>query len=48
MQPPLATALQLSPFSGASVPSGTMVAYAGVYTAIVLLAGMRGLEDRDL
>jgi hypothetical protein len=48
MQPPLATALQLSPFSGASVPSGLMIAYAGLYTAIVLLAGMRFLSKRDL
>jgi Cu-processing system permease protein len=48
IQPPLATALQLTPFSGASVPSGLMVAYAGLYTAIVLLVGMRFLTKRDL
>jgi Cu-processing system permease protein len=48
MQPPLATALQLSPFSGASVPSRAMVVYAAVYTLLFLLLAIRRLEKRDL
>jgi Cu-processing system permease protein len=48
MQPPLATALQLSPFSGASVPSRAMVVYAAVYTLLFLLLAARRLEKRDL
>lgn len=48
MQPPLATALNLSPFSGASVPSSLMVGYAAVYTFAFLMLAIRRLEKRDL
>ncbi len=48
MQPPLATALNLSPFSGASVPSRLMVGYAATYTLTFLLLAIRRLERRDL
>jgi ABC-type transport system involved in multi-copper enzyme maturation permease subunit len=48
MQPPLNTALNVTPFSGASVPSGLMVGYAAVYTILFLLLAMRRLERRDL
>ncbi len=48
MQPPLATALNLTPFSGASVPSRLMVGYAAVYTLAFLLLAIRQLNERDL
>jgi len=48
MQPPLNTALNATPFSGASVPSGLMVGYAAIYTIVFLLLAMRRLEKRDL
>ena len=48
MQPPLATALQLSPFSTASVPSRAMVIYAAVYALLFLILAMRRMERRDL
>ncbi len=48
MQPPLATALQLSPFSGASVPSAAMIVYAALYTITFLLLAIRRLQTRDL
>jgi len=48
MQPPLATALNLSPFSGASVPSPLMIGYAAVYTLVFLMLAIRQLDKRDL
>lgn len=48
MQPPLATALQIGPFSGASVPSGAMVAYATLYMLLFVALAIRHLERRDL
>lgn len=48
MQPPLTTALQMSPFSGASVPSSAMIVYAGLYALAFLVLAMRRLEKRDL
>jgi ABC-type transport system involved in multi-copper enzyme maturation permease subunit len=48
MQSPLATAINFSPFSGASVPSPMMIGYAAVYTAMFLALAIRRLERRDL
>jgi ABC-type transport system involved in multi-copper enzyme maturation permease subunit len=48
MQSPLATAVNFSPFSGASVPSSLMIGYAGIYTALFFVLAIRRLEKRDL
>jgi ABC-2 type transport system permease protein len=48
MQPPIATALQLSPFSGSSVPSATMVTYAAIYICVAFALALRRLAKRDL
>ena len=48
MQSPLASVLNFSPFSSASLPSSTMVAYAVVYTAVALLFAVRRFSRRDL
>jgi ABC-type transport system involved in multi-copper enzyme maturation permease subunit len=48
MQSPLATAINFTPFSGASVPSPMMVGYAGVYMAVFLALAIRILQKRDL
>ncbi len=48
MQSPLATATNLSPFSGASVPSGAMVGYGAVYALLFLALAIRRLSQRDL
>jgi hypothetical protein len=48
MQSPLATAMNISPFAGISVPSWTMVAYAGCYAAFALLLAIWRLNARDL
>ncbi|MDQ2844395.1 MAG: ABC transporter permease subunit [Acidobacteriota bacterium] len=48
MQPPLSTALNLTPFSAASVPSRTMVFYAGAYALVFLMWAIRRLNKRDL
>ena len=48
MQSPLANVLNFSPFSSASLPSSTMVAYAGVYAALALLLAVRRFSRRDL
>lgn len=47
MQSPLATAFS-TPFSSASVPSSTMVAYAAVYMSVFLAMAVRKLQTRDL
>lgn len=48
MQSPLVTATNVSPFSGASVPSGLMIAYAAVYMCVLLVFAARNLTARDL
>lgn len=48
MQPPLAGALPFSPFSNVSVPSQTMVAYAGVYLVVALALAIFIFQQRDL
>ena len=48
MQSPLAGVLGFSPFSTASLPNSTMVAYAGVYTALALLFAALRFSRRDL
>jgi hypothetical protein len=48
MQPPLAGALQFSPFANVSVPSGTMVGYAGFYLLVILAVAVYHFQHRDL
>ena len=48
MQSPLASASRFSPFGAFSVPSWTMVVYAGSYLLIVLLLAIRRFAKRDL
>jgi Cu-processing system permease protein len=48
MQSPLATAVNMSPFSGASVPSPLMIGYAALYMALFLVLAVRRLGNRDL
>lgn len=48
MQSPLTTALNFSPFSGASVPSPLMIGYAALYLAAFFVFAIRRLEKRDL
>jgi ABC-type transport system involved in multi-copper enzyme maturation permease subunit len=48
MQPPLMRELQLTPFSPASVPNAAMVAWAGGYVVVALVAALRGFAKRDL
>jgi len=48
MQSPLATANNIVPFSGASVPSSMMVAYAALYTCVMFGLAGRRLSRRDL
>jgi len=48
MQSPLTSGTNLSPFSAASVPSPMMIAYAAVYAAIFVVAGIWRFTKRDL
>ena len=48
MQPPLAGTLQSSPFANVSVPSGSMVGYAGFYLLVTLALAIRHFQRRDL
>jgi Cu-processing system permease protein len=48
MQSPLANAMRISPFSTLSVPSMSMVVYAGLYLAIVLALAIRRFSQQDL
>ena len=48
MQPPLAGALQSSPFANVSVPSGAMVGYAGCYLLLMLTLAIYHFQRRDL
>jgi Cu-processing system permease protein len=48
MQTPIAGALQFTPFANVSVPSWTMVGYAGVYLVVALLIAVYHFSQRDL
>lgn len=48
MQPPLAGALQFSPFANISVPSGAMVGYGGFYLLAALAIAIYHFQNRDL
>ncbi|MBV9501582.1 MAG: ABC transporter permease [Acidobacteriaceae bacterium] len=48
MQSPLTTALNFSPFSGASVPSPLMIGYAALYLVLFFFLAIQRLEKRDL
>jgi len=48
MQPPLAGELPSSPFANVSVPSGTMVGYAGFYLLVMLGLAVYHFQRRDL
>jgi ABC-2 type transport system permease protein len=48
MQSPLVGALNFSPFSNASVPSGAMVIYAALYLTAALAWAIRRFGRRDL
>jgi len=48
MQSPLMSAMQLGPFTSASVPSIAMVVYAALYTAVALAVALRSFATRDL
>ena len=48
MQSPLTAAINVNPFSAASVPSPLMVGYAAIYTVMFVALAMRRLQQRDL
>ena len=48
MQSPLSGMLNMSPFGTSSVPSGLMIAYAGVYLLAMLFLAVRFFQKRDL
>ncbi|HEY6293663.1 MAG TPA: ABC transporter permease subunit [Terriglobia bacterium] len=48
MQSPIVGAMNISPFSNASVPSRAMVVYAGLYMMVALLSATRRFGRRDL
>jgi hypothetical protein len=48
MQTPLAASLSFSPFANVSIPSGTALAYAGVFFVAVITAGVVHFQERDL
>jgi ABC-2 type transport system permease protein len=48
MQAPLAGALPFSPFANVSIPSGTMIGYAGVYLLVALAIATYHFQQRDL
>jgi ABC-type transport system involved in multi-copper enzyme maturation permease subunit len=48
METPLAGALQFSPFADVSIPSGTMIGYAGVYLLVALAIATYHFHQRDL
>lgn len=48
LQSPLVTALNITPFSSASLPSRWMVAYAAVYTCLMAGLAARAFTTRDL
>ncbi len=48
MQPAVTRAITMTPFTPASVPNGTMVAWAAGYVVVALFLAVRGLERRGL
>lgn len=48
MQSPLSSALQMTPFSAASVPSLAMVIYAVVYLFVALVVAINTFQHRDI
>lgn len=48
MQSPLANAMRVSPFSTLSVPSLSMIAYAGLYLTVALSLAIRRFSQQDL
>jgi Cu-processing system permease protein len=48
METPLAGSLQFSPFADVSIPSGTMIGYAGVYLLVALAIATYHFHQRDL
>ncbi|HEV3220755.1 MAG TPA: ABC transporter permease subunit [Candidatus Acidoferrales bacterium] len=48
MQPPLAGSLQFTIFQDVSVPSATMIGYAGAYVVIALAIAIYHFQKRDL
>lgn len=48
MQPPILGAMGISPFSSSTIPSVTMVVYAGLYALAALLIAQAMFEHRDL
>lgn len=48
MQTPLAGSLPFSPFANVSIPSATMIGYAGFYLLVALLVAMYHFQVRDL
>jgi ABC-2 type transport system permease protein len=48
MQTPLAGSLSFSPFANVSIPSGTALAYAGVYLCAALAVAIYHFRRRDL
>jgi Cu-processing system permease protein len=48
MESPLAGSLQFSPFADVSVPSTTMIGYAGIYLLVALAIAVYHFQERDL
>jgi Cu-processing system permease protein len=48
MQPPMMSALSLSPFSMGSAPSAAMILYAGGYIVVLLALAVHSFSRRDL
>jgi hypothetical protein len=48
METPLAGSLQFSPFADVSIPSWTMIGYAGVYLLVALTIAIVHFHQRDL
>ena len=48
MQTPLAGALPFSPFANVSIPSATMIGYAGFYLLVALAIAVYHFQQRDL
>lgn len=48
MRTPLASALPFSPFANVSIPSPTMIGYAGFYLLVALAIAVYHFHHRDL
>jgi hypothetical protein len=48
METPLAGSLQFSPFADVSIPSWTMIGYAGIYLLVTLTIAIGHFHQRDL